>query len=72
MLVIRDWVLASAVIFAFAPIQSLAQSGINATGRVIEIEVPAPALEGNLLDTRSIQAAAIYLPPSYDQKSTLR
>lgn len=66
--VIRDWVLASAVILAFAPTQLLAQTGVGATGRVIEIEVPAPALEGNLLESPNIQSAAIYLPPSYDQQ----
>ncbi|WP_298971722.1 alpha/beta fold hydrolase [uncultured Roseobacter sp.] len=72
MLKIRDWVLASAVIFTFAPIQSLAQSGLETTGRVVEIEVPAPALEDNLLESPSIQAAAIYLPPSYDQQPDSR
>jgi hypothetical protein len=33
---------------------------------VVEVEVPAPSLESNLLGTPAIQAAAVYLPPSYD------
>ncbi len=64
----RIWGLSFPFILAFASTQLLAQSGIQATGRIVEIEVPAPALEGNLLETPSIQAAAIYLPPSYDQQ----
>lgn len=36
------------------------------SGRVVEVEVPAPALEGNLLDTPTTQGVAVYLPPSYD------
>ena len=39
---------------------------VNAQGRVIKVEVPAPSLAGNLLETPTNQSAAIYLPPSYD------
>lgn len=42
-----------------------AQSVKTSAGEVLEIEVPAPALTGNLLETPDTQAAAIYLPPSY-------
>lgn len=35
--------------------------------RLFEVEVPAPALAGNLLETPDIQGAAVYLPPGYDQ-----
>ncbi|MDP5219895.1 alpha/beta fold hydrolase [Ruegeria sp. 2205SS24-7] len=66
--IIRSWALSFAVVLAFAPTLSLAQSGIEATGRVIEIKVSAPALEGNLLGSSNLQSAAIYLPPSYDQQ----
>ncbi|MGJ8571145.1 MAG: alpha/beta hydrolase [Hoeflea sp.] len=34
----------------------------------MEIEVPAPALVGNLLGTSDIQDAAVYLPPSYESE----
>lgn len=34
-------------------------------GRLVEVEVPAPALAGNLLGTPVVQGAAVYLPPSY-------
>jgi S-formylglutathione hydrolase FrmB len=36
------------------------------SGRVVEVDVPAPSLEGNLLETATVQRAAVYLPPSYD------
>lgn len=52
----------------FALAQSIRETG----GRVVEIEVPAPALEGNLLETPEIQSAAVYLPPSYDQRPERR
>lgn len=43
-----------------------------AAGRVVEVEVPAPSLEGNLLGTATVQGAAIYLPPSYDLEPSRR
>lgn len=54
------------------PGASLAQSASGATGRVVEVEVPAPALAGNLLDTPDVQNAAVYLPPSYDSDDARR
>ncbi|WP_457940336.1 alpha/beta hydrolase [Mesorhizobium sp. 10J20-29] len=45
---------------------ALAQSSSDADSRLIEIEVPAPALVGNLLGTSDVQDVAVYLPPSYD------
>lgn len=44
----------------------------QSSGRVVEIEVPAPSLEGNLLGTPEVQAAAVYLPPGYDSASERR
>ena len=41
-------------------------------GRVVEVEVPAPSLAGNLLGTHEVQGAAIYLPPSYDATPSRR
>jgi S-formylglutathione hydrolase FrmB len=35
-------------------------------GRVEWVEAPALSLEGNLLDTPTVQRVAVYLPPSYD------
>lgn len=49
----------------------LAQTAVGA-GRVVEVEVPAPALADNLLDTPVVQGAAVYLPPSYDSESDRR
>ncbi len=43
-----------------------------AVGRVVEIEVPAPSLEGNLLGTATVQGAAVYLPPGYDRQPARR
>lgn len=51
-----------------APVQGLAQP----TGQVIEVEVPAPSLTGNLLQSPDTQSAAVYLPPSYDQQPDRR
>lgn len=42
------------------------------TSRLVEVEVPAPALAGNLLGTPTIQSIAVYLPPSYDREPDLR
>lgn len=42
------------------------------SGRVVEVEVPAPALADNLLGTPTVQDAAIYLPPNYDRESDQR
>lgn len=41
-------------------------------GRVVEMQVPAPALKGNLLKTPTVQSVSIYLPASYDRGSTRR
>jgi enterochelin esterase-like enzyme len=51
---------------------SAAQTADNLKARVIEIEVPAPALTGNLLETSDIQSAAVYLPPGYDEQPNRR
>lgn len=50
----------------------LAQPAVAAAGRVVEVEVPAPALADNLLGTPAVQGAAIYLPPSYDREPERR
>ncbi len=43
-----------------------------ATGRFVEITIPAPSLEGNLLGDPTEQPASIYLPPSYDSSPNKR
>ena len=43
-----------------------------ATGRFVEVTIPAPSLEGNLLGDPTEQPASIYLPPSYDTSPTKR
>ncbi len=62
------WRMLSILILSSNPGHLVAQPSTFDGGRVVELEVPAPALKGNLLDTPSIQRAAIYLPPSYDQE----
>lgn len=52
------------------PVNELPANELN--GRVVEIEVPASALEGNLLETPDTQAAAVYLPPSYETEAGRR
>jgi pimeloyl-ACP methyl ester carboxylesterase len=42
------------------------------TSQLLEVEVPAPALAGNLLGTAGLQGAAVYLPPSYATASKRR
>ncbi|MBW3098903.1 alpha/beta hydrolase [Pseudohoeflea coraliihabitans] len=54
------------------PETALSQSSVDQPGRVVEVEIPAPALAGNLLGTRDVQTAAIYLPPSYDSTGERR
>lgn len=49
-----------------------AQPSPAPVGRVLEVDVPAPSLEGNLLETPGVQRAAIYLPPGYDEDSGRR
>lgn len=58
------WTLFSAVILAISTAH--AQPNGNSIGHVVEIIVPAPALNGNLLDSPVKQKAAVYLPPGYD------
>ncbi|WP_168193156.1 alpha/beta hydrolase [Rhodophyticola sp. CCM32] len=60
--------LISALIVLSSPDQLLAQTGDQTGGRVIDVDVPAPALRGNLLNSPSTLSAAIYLPPNYDQQ----
>ncbi|MCG8405667.1 MAG: hypothetical protein MI923_10760, partial [Phycisphaerales bacterium] len=60
------------IILLLCPAAPMAQSSPQDAGRVVEVEVPAPALKGNLLNTSDIQGAAIYLPPGYDQRTNLR
>jgi len=53
-------------------LDAAAQSQLEGSGRVLEVQVPAPALDGNLLATPSIQKAAVYLPPAYKQEPDRR
>ncbi|WP_299664944.1 alpha/beta fold hydrolase [uncultured Ruegeria sp.] len=45
-----------------------AQSAPEGAENIIEVDVPAPSLAGNLLGTPSVQSVAIYLPPSYSNQ----
>lgn len=54
-----------ALLYIAVPAPIVAQS-------VVDIEVPAPALVGNLLETATTQRAAVYLPPGYDDEPDRR
>jgi hypothetical protein len=43
-----------------------------ATGRLVEVKIPAPSLKGNLLGDPTEQPLTFYLPPSYNTASTRR
>ncbi len=43
-----------------------------AAGRFVEVTIPAPSLEGNLLGDPTEQPVSIYLPPSYDTSPNKR
>lgn len=64
------WVFLAVVILSTS--SAFAQSLEAASGRVVKINVPAPTLTGNLLDTPLIQEAAVYLPPGYDENPDRR
>ena len=41
-------------------------AGAETSSQVLEVVVPAPSLEGNLMGSATEQGVAIYLPPSYE------
>ena len=45
---------------------SLPTQGQQSSSRFVEVIIPAPSLEGNLLGEPTKQPISIYLPPSYD------
>ncbi|WP_260508525.1 alpha/beta hydrolase [Sphingomicrobium aestuariivivum] len=61
---------ASMALAPAAPAQG--QDGAKDIGEIVEIAVPAPSLEGNLLGTPTTQAVNVYLPPSYDSEPDRR
>jgi S-formylglutathione hydrolase FrmB len=61
------------LIFVLFAYPSLAQRAAKqATGKLVEIKIPAPSLKGNLLSDASAQNISVYLPPSYDFAPTRR
>jgi S-formylglutathione hydrolase FrmB len=61
--------LACIAVSVSAPKTALAQSAEEPAGTVVEVDIPAPSLTGNLLGTADVQTAAVYLPPGYDQQT---
>jgi hypothetical protein len=60
-------------IFVLCGYPSLAQRAAKqATGKLVEIEILAPSLKGNLLGDATEQNISVYLPPSYDAAPTKR
>jgi len=60
------------MLLAFPPFLSSAQAQTEqalAKGEVISLEIAAPSLKGNLLETPTRQSVTIYLPPSYNSQS---
>ncbi|MGC3936385.1 alpha/beta hydrolase [Roseobacter sp. EG26] len=57
-----------ALVLLVVPGILVAQSATEGAERIIEVDVPAPSLSGNLLGTQGVQSAAIYLPPSYNNQ----
>ena len=51
-----------------APGVLVAQSVPEGAKRIVEVDVPAPSLAGNLLGTQGVQSVAVYLPPSYSKQ----
>ena len=49
----------------FALTLGLSAAPALAQSRVVDVQIPAPALQGNLLGTATVQAGSVYLPPSY-------
>jgi len=47
-------------------------SGSAAAGKVLEVNVPAPSLKGNLIGDPTEQPIFVYLPPSYETSPTKR
>lgn len=54
-----------AVLLCAAPTNGQAPAG-EVASQILEVEVPAPSLDGNLMGSATVQEAAIYLPPSYE------
>ncbi len=49
------------------------QSSIQtATGKIVEVKIPAPSLKGNRLGDPEVQDVAIYLPPGYQASGSKR
>ena len=67
----RSLAIASSVMALFAVGVGDALSR-GAAGRTVLVDVPMPALAGNLLGTSDVQSAAVYLPPSYDREPERR
>ena len=59
---------------ALALLAGCANSSVDdiASGKIVDIAIPAPSLSGNLLGDPSEQPVSIYLPPSYDSSSDKR
>lgn len=49
-----------------------APPGSQEVGRIIELDIPAPSLTGNMLGDPAVQPISVYLPPSYDVSETKR
>lgn len=62
------------ILLTGSAVQSFGQQAAiaEATGKLLEIKVPAPALKGNLQGDPTEQSVTVYLPPSYDASPAKR
>lgn len=67
-----SWIICCLAAVSVVSGSALGQPLEKTAGSVVEIEVPAPTLEGNLLNSPVVQSAAVYLPPGYDPASERR
>ena len=51
---------------AAQPLAPISQTANADRGRVVEVDIPAPSLAGNLMGTATTQSATVYLPSGYD------
>ena len=67
---IAAWLLLGCPVYtsplAAQPPASVSQTAGADHGRVVEVEIPAPSLAGNLMGTATTQSATVYLPRGYD------
>ena len=73
----KQWLQKFAFLFLFSVLITVTACGQQAvkpvaSGRIVEVTIPAPSLAGNLLGDPTEQPMSIYLPPGYETSSDKR